>query len=108
MQRTPSSYPSSFATITCLSIALCAFAPACSEKLEGPKPSLEPPSAAAAPPPVDPEIVCRDQLTTEVAIHGERLSPVPIDIPKSPKTALPTITLARAHDLDGGAVSAPD
>ncbi len=80
----------------------------CSQKLEGAKPTLEPPSADAAPPPIDPEIVCRDQLRTEVAVHGSRFSPIPIDLPGAPKTALPTLTLSRAHELDGADASTTD
>ena len=80
----------------------------CSDELQGPRPDLPSPSASASPPPVDPEIICRDQLTTEVTLHGEHLSPIPIDIPKHPRAALPTISLSRAHELDGGAVGSPD
>src|SRR5690349_639568 len=82
-------------------IAAALVALGCSQKLEGPKPTLDPPSADAEPPPIDPEIVCRDQLRTEVTVHGSKLSPVPIDLPKAPKTALPTLTLSRTHALDG-------
>jgi len=83
-------------------------AAACSEKVEGPKPSIAGPSKDAAPPPVDPDIVCRAQLTTEVTLHGEQLSPIPIDVPKDPKLALPTVTLSRTHELDGAEAGAAD
>lgn len=91
-------------------IALCGLftTASCSEQLEGPRPDLAPPSETAAPPPVDPEIVYRDQFATEVTLHGDRFSPIPIDIPKHPKTALPTIALSRAHELDGDEASAVD
>jgi hypothetical protein len=81
---------------------------ACSQKVETPTPAIEPPSSAAAPPPVDPEIVCRDQLASRVTVHGENFTPLPIDLPGSPKLALPTVVLSRTHELDGGAVSSPD
>jgi hypothetical protein len=81
---------------------------ACSEDVQGPAPRIEPPSKNADPLPVDPGIVCRDQLTTELTIHGEQFSPIPIDIPKAPKVALPTLTWVRSHELTGKAVSDPD
>jgi hypothetical protein len=62
----------------------------------------------ANPAPVSPEILCNDQLTTEVTVQGEAFSPIPIDIPKAPKAALPTITLLRGHDLDGTPASNTD
>jgi hypothetical protein len=60
-------------------LVLCGLALiACSQELEGPKPAVEPASKSAKPPPVDPEIICRDQLRTRVTLHGEHLSPVAI------------------------------
>lgn len=53
--------------------------------------------------PVDPGIVCRAQLTTPVTITGEGFSPITLDIPDNPRTALPTVTLVRSLDLVGGA-----
>ena len=81
---------------------------ACSQGLEGPVPAVDPPSQNASPPPVDPEILCRDQLTTEVTVHGEGFSIVPIDVPDAPKAALPSIRLTRGHALDGADLSSPD
>ncbi|MGD8861747.1 MAG: kelch repeat-containing protein [Myxococcales bacterium] len=81
---------------------------ACSADVKGPAPNVEPPSAEASPPPVDPEIVCRDQLTTTVTLNGENFSPVPIDIPDAPKLSLPDVVLTRSHALDGAEVSEPD
>ena len=69
---------------------------------------LEAPSRKASPPPVDPEIICRDQITSKVTVHGSGFSPVPIDIPHAPKTALPNVILSRAHSLTGKAVASPD
>ncbi len=81
---------------------------ACSKALHGPTPSVEQPSSKAKQLPVDPGLVCRDQLTTAVTLHGEGFSPIPIDLPKAPKAALPTITLSRGHELDGTKVGSPD
>jgi hypothetical protein len=77
---------------------------ACGKGLEGPAPAVEP----ATQRPLEPPIVCRDQLTTEVAIHGERFSPIPIDIPDAPKAALPDVTLTRSQALDGADIGDPD
>lgn len=91
-----------------LSLTSAASLVACSQKVEGPVPAIDPPSAAAAPPPVAPEIVCRDQLGSRVTLRGEGFSPVPIDLPGNPKLALPTVVLARTHELDGAEVGTPD
>src|SRR5690349_8909297 len=80
---------------------------ACSKGLDGPTPVIAEPSRSKQPLPVDPGIVCRDQLTTEVTVHGEKFSPIPIDVPKAPKVALPSVTLIRSHELFGDSVSAP-
>jgi len=80
----------------------------CSEDVTGPKPAIEPPSQEASPPPVEPPIICNAQLTSEVTLHGEDFSPVPIDIPNDPKVALPDITLTRSHAIDGSEVGEPE
>ena len=71
---------------------------ACSSKLDGPKPAL----ATKDKLPLSPTIVCGDQLTTELTISGEGLSPVPVNIPKKPAIALPSLTLSRVSAADGG------
>jgi hypothetical protein len=76
--------------------------------VKGPTPTAEAPAPSVDPPPVDPEIICRDQLDSEVTLHASGLSPVPIDIPDDPKVALPDVTLIRGHDLDGTEVGEPD
>ncbi|MFT7578933.1 MAG: hypothetical protein ACI9MR_000595 [Myxococcota bacterium] len=75
---------------------------ACPEEVTGPSPGLADPALGTSLP-VDPGLVCRDQLTTDVVIIGERFSPVPFDIPNDPKAALPTVTMVRTLTLDGGA-----
>ena len=80
----------------------------CSKDVDGPKPMLAAPTSKASPPPVNPEIICRDQVTSKVTLHGSGFSPVPIDIPHAPKTALPSVILSRAHTLAGKSVGAPD
>jgi hypothetical protein len=70
----------------------------CSDELSGPTPKLK--STA----PVAPAIVCGDQLTTELTLNGELFSPVPVNIPKKPAIALPSLTLSRSAALDGGDV----
>lgn len=75
---------------------------ACPDRVTGPKPAVSDP-APSVELPVDPGIICRDQLTTPVVVHGDRFSPIPFDIPDAPKAALPTLTLVRAHAIDGAA-----
>ncbi len=70
--------------------------------------TLDKPKAGVPRPPVDPGIVCRDQLTTEVTVRGEGFSPVPIGIPDKPEAALPSIRLTRSQALDGTNLSDPD
>jgi hypothetical protein len=82
-------------------LVACSALGGCSKKLDGPTPKLEAPMKSAKQSPVDPGLVCRDQLTTKVTVHGEGFSPIPIDIPKAPKTALPSVTLTLGHNLDG-------
>lgn len=86
----------------------CAGLLACSERVESPAPVLEPPSSDADPPPVDPEIICRDQHSTVVTLHGSSFAPAPIDVPGDPKLALPTVRLSRSHELGGDGVEDPD
>jgi hypothetical protein len=80
--------------LACLTVA-------CSADVTGPKPKLDPPSADAEPPPVAPEIVCKAQLETDVVVTGHGFSPIPIDIPDAPRTALPDVQLSLMQDLDG-------
>lgn len=67
---------------------------ACGTELHSPTPSL------AA---LTPSLVCNDQLTTEVVVHGGALSPVVVDaLTKAPSVTLPTLTLRASTDLVGG------
>lgn len=72
----------------------------CGAELTGPVPTLAngPPASELA---VEPGVVCNAQVTTEVILRGDGFSPVPIDLPKAPRLALPSVTLVRAHSLDG-------
>jgi hypothetical protein len=81
---------------------------ACSKKLETPPPVLAMPSADAAPPPVDPEIVCRDQRSSRVTLHGSGFAAVPFDIPGQPRVALPSVELTRTRALDGESIDEPE
>jgi hypothetical protein len=74
---------------------LCA---ACSNKLDGPTPVL---SAKKPALPVEPGIVCGDQLTTELTLSGLGFSPVPVNVPKHPVIAIPSVSLIHGHALDG-------
>jgi hypothetical protein len=72
---------------------------ACSQKLEGPKPSLSS---------VDPQVVCSAQLTTSVAVTGTNLNPLPrrtIDSKQSAALELPKFSLKQSAKLDGSAAS---
>lgn len=71
---------------------------ACDPDTDGPTPVITAPDGRA----VQPAYLCRDQLTTEITVHGDHLSPSPIDVPGDPRTALPRVTLTAASALDGG------
>lgn len=65
----------------------------CEHGLEGPTP------AASG---LDPALVCTEQLTTEVVLSGDALSPVEVDsLTGDPSLALPALTLLPALDLAG-------
>src|SRR5688500_1479078 len=70
----------------------------CSNDVVGPHPTLEP---GVLPP--TPNVVCQDQLTTSIQIHGTHFSPVPVDVPNGPRAALPDVTLTQARTLAGAA-----
>lgn len=73
---------------------------ACSEHSDGPAPALSSERAL----PVEPAIVCGDQLTSVLDLNGERFSPVTVDVPAKPVVALPSLTLQRSAALDGAAI----
>ena len=75
----------------------------CEQKMDGPQPVVDNPSTSADPAPIDPGIICRDQRISDVVINGSGMSPVPIDVPNNPRTALPTVLLTRGLNLDGSA-----
>lgn len=106
-----SSYRVALSSVARYSIVLLMIASlySCSEAVAGPDPSLgteaDGEGATAA---LDPGIVCRAQLSTEVSIAGDGFSPLPVDVPDDPRAALPDIALVRSRDLDGGAVSDPE
>jgi len=77
---------------------------ACSHELDGKTPAVEAPTKGHDLP-VDPGIVCGEQLRTEIEVHGSGFSPVPIDLPKHPRAALPDLTLTRTSTLDGDTVA---
>ena len=79
--------------------AACALGSGCGDKLTGPSPKLQPKEGSALV--VEPSVVCNEQLTTQVTVHGSGFSPLPIDVPASPRIELPTVTLARSATLDG-------
>jgi len=83
------------------SIVASAWLAGCPGALDGPVPQVADP-APSTPLPVDPGIVCGDQLTTPVTLSGERFSPMPFDIPDDPRAELPTVTVVRARAIDGG------
>jgi hypothetical protein len=69
----------------------------CSHELTGPTPSLKT---------LDPNLVCTQQLTTTVTVHGDGLAPLTEDeLTKSPILALPAFTLVRTTDLVGTAAT---
>lgn len=83
--------------------AACVVLAGCADKLDGPKPKLQPSGSNMLA--VEPSVVCNEQLTTEVALHGKGFSPLAIDVPNDPRIELPTVTLARSVDLKGKAAA---
>jgi hypothetical protein len=70
---------------------LCA--PACNYAIESPTPDLER---------LDPALVCTEQLTTTVTVHGAQLSPMPIDtLTDAPGLWLPDLVLDKSIELYG-------
>jgi hypothetical protein len=90
------------------SLLLLLAAAGCSADVTLPVPVLKGPTEQKNPPPVDPGIVCNAQQDTTVTLHGDKLAPIPIDIPDDPKVALPTVTLTRSLELGGGKAPSKD
>lgn len=68
-------------------------ATACGHETDGPTPSVAQ---------LEPQLVCVEQLTTEVTIHGEGLSPTLFDsLGANPSVQLPRISLIHELDLSG-------
>ncbi len=71
----------------------------CAEEITGPTPA---PSA------IEPQLVCVEQLTTEVKLTGDRFSPLPIETLKDRTLLeLPDIELERTVDIGREPVSGP-
>lgn len=85
-------------TIRTLTLLSCVAWAGCGEKLTGPSPKLQPKSGASLV--VEPSVVCNEQLTTQVTLHGAGFSPLAIDIPSTPRIELPTVQLTRSATLD--------
>ena len=98
--KNESSRPRRFWLLLALSVWVLML-PGCKDEITGPKPVVADPSVSAETMPISPGIVCRDQRVTDVVITGSGFSPVPIDVPDKPRTALPTVTLTRNQQLDG-------
>ncbi|MDH5673473.1 MAG: hypothetical protein OEZ06_15065 [Myxococcales bacterium] len=79
-------------------------AQACNEARDGVEPTLKAP-AAGEPLPVDPGLICGEQLRTDVSVNGEGLSPIPVNVPKDPTAALPGLYLLQSAALDGSEAS---
>lgn len=76
----------------------------CAEERTGPAAAIDAePSTATQP--LNPGIVCVDQKETAVQISGQNFSPVSIDVPKNPRTAIPTVKLTKSSQLDGAAAT---
>jgi hypothetical protein len=71
----------------------------CKEKLTGPAPTLE--ARAGESLVVEPGVVCNEQRSTQVSLHGKGFSPLAVDVPKHARIELPTVTLTRSATLDG-------
>lgn len=85
-------------------LALTVCLVACSHQVESPEPTLTDAS---------PDLVCTEQLTTEITLTGDGMRPMPSKTLTPPtELVLPAISLARTVDLGGaeasGTVAIPD
>lgn len=74
------------------SFVACVFVLSCSHDIQGPSPEILH---------LEPDIVCNDQITTQITIRGTGMSPLGTDLLTSPGVALPEITLQKIQELDG-------
>ena len=71
----------------------------CGHEVDSPSPS------AAAP--VDPDLVCVEQLTTPVTIRGDGFVPMPVDtLADGVRIVMPKVVLAQSQGLDGAPANA--
>ncbi|MBI5498901.1 MAG: IPT/TIG domain-containing protein [Deltaproteobacteria bacterium] len=75
-------------------IVIALAAGACTHELDGLTPSATR---------LEPALVCDQQLTTEVAVTGEGMSPLPVQVLGEPAIRLPALELQRTADLRGAA-----
>ena len=73
-------------------LAVSFLATGCSRDITGPSPEVLN---------LEPDIVCNDQLTTEIIIHGSGMSPLGLDLLNSPEVSLPELTVTKIQELDG-------
>jgi hypothetical protein len=87
-----------------LGLAVCASLVAgCQRTLTGPTPTF------AASMPLDPNVVCNEQIDAHIVIHGDNFSPVPVnDLTSMTWLALPTVDLIRSRSLDNMPATGPD
>ncbi len=67
---------------------------------------IDSPSPLAAPP-VDPDVVCVEQLTTPVTIRGDGFVPMPVDtLADGVRIVMPKVVFAQQQSLDGAPANA--
>ncbi len=81
-------------TLTLFAVGLVG---ACSADLDGPAPTVAS---------LEPALVCNDQIVTEVVVHGQGMSPLPVDVLGAPRVDLPELALTLVADLRGAPAGA--
>ena len=83
-------------------IFVVAQAVGCGHDLESPAVTSDPPGTSGQPGPAAPDLVCVEQLTTKVTLHGGGFTPFPSQTLQSTvQLLLPTVALKRTTALDG-------
>ena len=110
------SYPREGRTMTarlhvvfvCLALIAVSGLAACGHEIDSP--GITPADAAAAPGqqgPATPDLLCVEQVTTEVTLRGDGFTPMPSKtLTGTVQLILPALVLTRREDISGGMVSA--
>ena len=85
----------------------------CDHSIESPEITADLPGVSGQPGPVDPDLVCLEQLTTALTISGDGFTPFPTQtLQDTAQLLLPKVELTRTKAIDGtaatGTLAVPD